>query len=62
MKCLIIDELSIVSSDLCAGTNLKLRKAFMMIPEKAFDGVSVMTANYLKYLQSDENLHFSIFW
>ena len=40
---LIIDELSMISRDLWAGTNSRLRKIFMMISEKAFVGLSVMT-------------------
>ena len=43
MTFLIIDELSMISRDLCAGTNSRLRKIFMMISEKAFVGLSVMT-------------------
>ena len=44
VKFLIIDELSIVSSDLWIDIDLSLEKIFMMIPEKAFAGLSVMTA------------------
>ena len=43
MTFLIIDELSMISRDLWAGTNSRLSKIFMMISEKAFVGLSVMT-------------------
>ena len=41
MKFLIIDELSVVSSDLWADIDSRLTEIFMMIPEKAFAGLSV---------------------
>ena len=43
MKFLIIDELSMVSSDLSTDIDSRLGEIFMMIPEKAFAGLSVMT-------------------
>ena len=42
MKFLIIDELSMVSSDLCVDINSRLQEIFMII-EKAFAGLSFMT-------------------
>ena len=41
MKFLIIDELSMVSSDLCTDIDSRLGEIFM-IPEKAFAGLSVV--------------------
>ena len=41
VKFLIIDELSIVSSDLCTDIDSRLGEIFM-IPEKAFAGLSVV--------------------
>ena len=59
VKLLIIDELSMVSSDLWKGIGSRLHEIFMMIPEKAHAGLSVMTvADLLQYLQSEENLYF----
>ena len=43
MTFLTIDELSIVSSDLWVDINSRLQEIFMMIVEKAFAGLSVMT-------------------
>ena len=43
VKLLITDELSMVSSDLWPDIDSRLRKIFMMIPEKAFAGLSVMS-------------------
>ena len=43
VKVLIIDELSMVSSDLWGAIDSRLGEIFMMIPEKAFTGLSVMT-------------------
>ena len=43
MKLLIIGELSVVSSDLGTDINSRLGEIFMMIPENAFAGLSVMT-------------------
>ena len=43
VKCLIIDELSMVSSDLWADINSRLGEIFAMIPQEAFAGLSVMT-------------------
>ena len=46
---LIIIELSIVSSDLWTAIDSRLGKILMMVPGKAFDGLSVMTiANLLR--------------
>ena len=43
VKFLIIDELSMVSSDLWVDINSRLQEIFMVIIEKAFAGLSVMT-------------------
>ena len=43
VKLLIIDELSMESSDLWTDISSRLGEKFMMIPEKAFGGFSVMT-------------------
>ena len=43
MKLLIIDELSMVSNDLWTDIDSRLGEIFMIIPEKAFAGLSVMT-------------------
>ena len=43
MKILIKDEVSMVPSDLWTVIDSRLGKIFMMIPEKAFAGLSVMT-------------------
>ena len=43
MKFLIINELTMVSSDLWVDINSMLQEIFMMIIEKAFAGSSVMT-------------------
>ena len=42
MKLLIIDELSMVSSDLWTDIDSRLGEIFMLIHEKALDGLSVM--------------------
>ena len=42
MKLLIIDELSMVSSNLWTDIDSRLGEIFMMIPEKAFSDLSVM--------------------
>ena len=42
MKSLIIDVLSMVSSDLWIDINSRLGEIFMTIPRKAFAGLSVM--------------------
>ena len=56
---LIINELSIVLSDLWTDIDSRLGKILMMVPGKAFDGFSVMTiADLLRLLQSEENLYF----
>ena len=43
MKLSIIDELSMVSNDLWTDIDSRLGEIFMIIPEKAFAGLSVMT-------------------
>ena len=43
VKFLIIDELSMVSSDLWTDTDSRLGEIFMMFPEKAFAGLSLLT-------------------
>ena len=43
MKFLIIDELSVVSSNLWTDTDSRLGEIFMMFPEKAFAGLSLLT-------------------
>ena len=50
MKLLIIDERSMVSSDLWTDIDSRLRYIFMVIIEKAFSGLSVMTVAYLLQL------------
>ena len=42
VKLLIIDELSMVSSDLWTDIDSRPGEIFLMIPEKAFAGLSVM--------------------
>ena len=44
VKFLIIDKLSMVSSDLWTDIDSRLGEIFMMIPGKAFAGLSIMTA------------------
>ena len=44
MKFLVVDQLSVVLSDLWTDTDSSLIEIFMMIPEKAFAGLSVMTS------------------
>ena len=43
VKLLMLDELSMVSSDLWTDIDSRLGEIFMMIPEKAFPGLTVMT-------------------
>ena len=43
VKFLIIDELPMVSSDLWTDIDSRLGEIFIMIPEKAFAGLSIMT-------------------
>ena len=43
VKLLIIDKLSMLSSDLWTDIDSRLGEIFMMIPEKAFADLSVMT-------------------
>ena len=62
IKLLIIDELFMVSSDLWKGIDLRLGQIFMMIPEKAFAGLSVMTvADFLQLPPVRRKLIFSQF-
>ena len=49
-KLLIIDKLSMVSSDLWADIDSRLGETFMMIPEKAFAGLAVMAVAALLQL------------
>ena len=46
VKFLIIDKLFMVSSDLWNDINSRLEEIFMMVPEKAFTGLSVMTLGH----------------
>ena len=49
VKLLIIDELSMVSSDLWKDIDSRLGEIFMTIPEKELAGLSVMTvADFLQ--------------
>ena len=41
VKFLVIDELSMVSSELWTDVDPSMEEIFMMIPEKAFAGLSV---------------------
>ena len=50
VKLLIIDKLSMVSSDLWADIDSRLGETFMMIPEKAFAGLAVMAVAALLQL------------
>ena len=53
IKFLIIDELSMVSSNLWIDINSRLKEIFVMIPEKAFRDLSVTTlATFFSFLQS----------
>ena len=53
VKFLIIDELSMVSSNLWIDINSRLKEIFVMIPEKAFRDLSVTTlATFFSFLQS----------
>ena len=62
VKSFIIDEISMVSSDLCIDFDPKLGEIFMMIPEIAQAGLSVMTvADLLQLLLVRGNLIFSQF-
>ena len=47
MKFLIIGELSTVSNDLWTDIDSRLGEIFMIIPEKVFAGVSVVTVSFL---------------
>ena len=60
VKFLIIDELSMVSSDLWTDIDWRLREIFVMIPKKKFAGLSVMTvADLLQLLPIRGKLIFS---
>ena len=62
MTFLIIDELSMVSSDLWTDIDSRLGEIFMMIPEKTFAALSVMTvADLFQLTQVREKLIFSRF-
>ena len=63
LKFLIIDELSMVSSDLWTDIDSRLREIFMAIPGKTFPGLSVMAlAELLQLPPVRTNLFFfSIF-
>ena len=61
VKVLIIDELSMVSSDLWTDIDTRLREIFMMIPEKGVAGLSVMTVADLLQLPPVRGKLFSIF-
>ena len=50
VKFLIIDKLFMVSSDLWNDINSRLEEIFMMVPEKAFTGLSVMTLGHFLQL------------
>ena len=50
VKLLITDELSMVSSDLWTDIDSRLGEIFMMIPQKAFAGLSVMAVADLHQL------------
>ena len=53
VKFLIIDELSMVSSNLWIDINSRLKEIFVIIPEKALRGLSVTTvATFFSFLQS----------
>ena len=60
MKFLIIGELSTVSNDLWTDIDSRLGEIFMIIPEKVFAGISVMTVSFL--LELSRLKGFSIFW
>ena len=54
---MIIDELSMVSSD--SGTDIDSRLGeIFMFPEKTFAGLSVLTVVHLLQLPPEENLYF----
>ena len=59
MKFLIIGELSTVSNDLWTDIDSRLGEIFMIIPEKVFAGISVMTVSFL--LELSRLKGFSIF-
>ena len=58
MKFLIIDELSMVLSDLWTNIDSRLGGTVMMIPEKAFANLSVMSVADLLQPPPEENSYF----
>ena len=60
IKVLIIDKTSIVSSHLWTVADWGLLKIFMIIPEKGFGGLSVVT-DLLQLTLARENLYFHDF-
>ena len=59
---IIIDKLSIVSSDLWIDIDSMLREIFMVVPEKAWAGLSVMAiADFLELPLVLEKIKFSQF-
>ena len=60
VKLLIIDELSMVPSDLWTDIDSRLGDIFMMIPEIPFAGLSVMNASDLLQLPPSYFLNFLI--
>ena len=61
VKFLIRDELSMVSSDLWTDIDSRLEEIFMMIPEKAFGGLSAVTVADLLQLPPLRGNIFDIF-
>ena len=62
VKFLIIDELCMVSTDLCTNIDSRLGEIFVMIPKKAFAGLPVMTvADLLQLPPIRGKLIFSVF-
>ena len=62
IKYLIIDELSMVLSDLWRDIDSLLEEVFLMNPEKEFAGLSIMTAgDFLQHPQVRAKLVFSQF-
>ena len=63
LKCLIVDELSLVSSNLWTDIDSRLGELFLMILEKAFADLSVMTVgNFLQLPPVRIKLVSTIFW
>ena len=62
MKFLIENQLSMVSSDLWRYIDSRLEEIFMMIPEKVFASLAVMTVvDFLQLPQVKEKLNLSQF-